>query len=118
MSAPDPSQLDWMTRYFMVIGLSMFGGLASYLGKVRKSKVFSLIELTCEIVISGFTGILTYFLVSSQAWPWEWQAAAVGVSGHMGSKLLSLVELWAAHRVEQITKSYSLPEDSIDDQKP
>ena len=80
-----------------VIGLSIWGGVASFCHKLRNghARPFNLAEFFGEIVISGFAGMLTFFLCEASNVPQLVTAALVGISGHMGSRAIFLIERWA-----------------------
>jgi hypothetical protein len=76
--------------------VSMLGGLASWIRKVRAgiARPFNVAELLGELIVSAFVGMLTYWLCRAVGLN-EWAtAAAVGIAGHMGSRGLFLAEKW------------------------
>ncbi|TQV85205.1 hypothetical protein FKG94_03170 [Exilibacterium tricleocarpae] len=93
MIEKDPFGYSLLT-YLWVFGLSAWGGLASYFRNVRDghTKRFSILELVGEMVISAFAGMLTFWLCELAAFPPLLTAAFVGVSGHMGSRAIALLE--------------------------
>jgi len=74
--------------------LAAWGGLASYLKKVKEGKKdkFSITELVGEMMTSGFIGLLTFYLCSFADFPVYITAFLVGISGHMGSKAVEQFE--------------------------
>ena len=74
--------------------LSISGGIASYVKKVSNGiiKRFSIVELIGELFISGFVGIITFLLCDSAGFDTRITAAIVGISGHMGSRAIFLLE--------------------------
>ena len=80
--------------YAGVIAVSGWGGVVAFIQKRRAgvARPFNFIELIGEVTTAGFCGVLTFWLC--QAWHVnEWiTAAAVGVSGHMGSRGIFLLE--------------------------
>ncbi len=95
----DPILYGTLT-YFWVIGISMFGGLASFIIKLNNStesvplvKLF--LRLIGELIVAGFAGVATFFLC--QAWQLDgmYTAFAVAVSGHLGAKAIDgLTLIW------------------------
>ena len=86
---------DSVFTMIWVLALSTWGGIAGYVRKIKqgKTKRFSLTELVGEIVISSFVGVITYFLCKSSGIDETITAAVVGVSSHMGSRAIYLIEI-------------------------
>lgn len=93
MMEKDPSSYELLT-YLWVIALSAWGGIANYLRKVKEGRAekFSFMEIIGEVVISAFVGILTFWLCELSGFPPLLTAAFVGVSGHMGSRAIGMLE--------------------------
>lgn len=83
-----------LLTYAWVIALSAWGGLANYLSKVRSGHVarFNLTELIGDIAISGFTGLLTFWMCQASGFDELYTAVLVGVSGHMGARMIGKIE--------------------------
>jgi hypothetical protein len=81
--------------YVWVIGMAALGGIAHYIKKVNSGldKPFSFAELTGEIIISGFVGLLTFFICDATDVDIRITAVFVGISGHMGSRAIYLIQL-------------------------
>ncbi len=76
-----------------MIGLSFWGGVASYVRKIKEGHIrFSFAELVGELFISGFVGVLTFLLCQSAQFNSLLTAAMVGISGHMGSRAIFIIE--------------------------
>jgi hypothetical protein len=89
-----PFDLALLTTYAWVFLISMLGGVASFWRKVKSGQArwFNFAELVGELFISAFAGLLTFF-VASWARLDMWMIAALsGISGHMGSRALFLLE--------------------------
>lgn len=86
---------DSVFTMFWVLTLSTWGGIAGYVRKLKQgmTKRFSLTELIGEIVISSFVGVITYFLCKSSGFDETITAAIIGVSSHMGSRAIYLIEI-------------------------
>lgn len=84
---------------FLVFAL--WGGLAHHVSKVRQSHItFSVAELFGDLCISGFSGMLAYALARHLAFgDWE-TAAVVGISGHMGSRTVFILERWLRNKFQ------------------
>jgi hypothetical protein len=92
---PDKGPLDYtVLTYAWVIFLSMFGGFASFVVKLKEGKVraFNITELVGDLVISAFAGIITFYLCQSAGFGNTFTAALVGISGHMGGRAIHLFE--------------------------
>jgi predicted CDP-diglyceride synthetase/phosphatidate cytidylyltransferase len=97
----DPTSYSLLT-YGWVIGLSVTGGLVSFLRKVREgvARPFNVIELIGEIVTSGFVGVLTFWLCEASQIDALLTAFMVGISGHMGSRLIFQFEKTIEHKLK------------------
>ncbi len=93
-----------LIAYSWVLLLSIWGGAASYLSKVRHGNLrFSMVALLDDLLISGFVGVLTFFLCRAAGLD-EWLSAAIiGVSAHMGSRSIMLLEKAAQLKFEKMT---------------
>lgn len=93
MLEKDPLSYEIAT-WLWVCALSAFGGLASYVRKIKTGQIqrFSIMEILGEIVISGFVGVLTFFLCESSNVPPMLSAAMIGISSHMGSRAIFIFE--------------------------
>lgn len=86
---------DAMLSWALLIGLSLWGGFASFYRKLKDGhvRVFNITELIGELVISGFTGIVVANLCDSiPACPTPLKYALVGIAAHMGSRALFKLE--------------------------
>ncbi len=92
MPEKDPFSYTMLT-YFGVIALSSWAGLVSYIRKIRAGHCrFSVAEVIGEICISAFVGVLTFFLCESTEIAPVLTAAFIGISGHMGSRAILIIE--------------------------
>lgn len=93
MPEKDPSNYSALT-YLWVFGLSAWGGIVSFLRKVRNGDAhkFSFVELVGEIFTSAFAGVITFYLCEAAAFAPLWTAVLVGVSGHMGTRAIFHLE--------------------------
>lgn len=83
----------WAT-YAWVLLLSAWGGVASFVSKVRTGAVrpFNIAELVGEIAVSGFVGLLTFWLCQASGFNEPLTAVCIGVSAHMGTRGLFRLE--------------------------
>lgn len=70
--------------------------------KLGKSKPFNIMELVGELATSAFAGVLTFLLCEYANIAPLMTAALVGISGHMGSRTIALMEHWAAEKFGKI----------------
>jgi len=101
MPEKDPLSYSLLT-YAWVFCLSVFGGSAGYLRKLRSGLIarFSITELAGEWVISAFVGVVTFYLCEWSAMPGVLSAALIGIASHMGSRAIFILET-AADRAFQ-----------------
>jgi len=79
---------------------AMWGGAAHYISGLRAgNRPFSIFELLGDLVISGFSGMLAYALCAHLALGDWLTAAAVGVSGHLGSRSVFIIEQYLKRRL-------------------
>jgi hypothetical protein len=83
-----------------VIGFSLFGGLVSWISKVRAGKIpgWSLMHLIGELCTSAFAGFLCFLLCDSLGISLKVTIGLVGVAGHMGTRAINGFESFAAKR--------------------
>lgn len=80
--------------YLWVVALSVWGGVVSWVTKVRRGEIspMSFLELIAEVVVAGFVGMLTFWLCESAQMAPLLTAAMVGVASHMGTRALFQLE--------------------------
>lgn len=99
----DPTTYSLVT-YGWVILLSFWGGAVHFIKKAREQpdKIRNFfIEFIGELTTSGFCGLLTFYGCQSAEMDMLTTAALVGISGHMGTRLLYLVEQKIIARFKQ-----------------
>lgn len=82
---------------------AMWGGLCHYIGGVRaKKRPLSLFELAGDLVYSAFAGVMAV-AICQHLDVGEWMTAAVaGMSGHMGSRSIFLLERVLKRRLSRL----------------
>lgn len=97
MPEKDPTSYSFLT-YVWVFGLAILGGVVSFMRKLQAghTKVFNLVEFFGEIVTSAFAGVIAFWLCENAGFSPLATASIVGVSGHMGSRAIFLLEKWLA----------------------
>lgn len=88
--------VDALTEYMPLIfasTLASIGGAVHYLNKIDKAGIpFRAFNFFLEIFTSGFVGIVAFMLCDAAGWNWQFTAAIVAISGHMGARALFLME--------------------------
>lgn len=99
-----PQDFTFVT-YLWVCLLSFWGGLSNYIGKVKTgTSRFNLMEVFGEIIVSGFAGVMTFYICAAADTPEILTAVAVGISGHMGARIITMFELWVSRKMGLPTK--------------
>lgn len=93
----EPSFFDQIANiltYGWVIGLSILGGTASFVRRVRngEARYSNIVELVGELVVSAFAGLVTFFLCQSAHLDGALSAAFIAISGHMGTRIIFMFE--------------------------
>lgn len=98
----DPLSYPLKTYGFMLL-MAIFGGFVSWYAKVNRKEIpaASIFHLIGEIATSAFAGMITFFACEYANFPQILTAGLVGVSGHMGTKVITLWEDWAKQRAAQ-----------------
>lgn len=107
--SPPPGGFDYDTllSWALLIGISLWGGWASFMRKLRDghARAWNVTEFVGELCISGFTGIVTAHLCDYINAPTSLKYALVGIMAHMGSRALFKLESLA-------NTKFSLPADA------
>ena len=95
-----------LLTYAWVLILSTWGGLVHYLSKVRAGAIarFNITELIGDMFISGFTGVLTFWMCEAAGFNELTTAVCVGISGHMGARMIGKLE-------NVMSRKFDIPED-------
>ena len=103
MPEKDPTTYSMLT-YAWVILVSVWGGAVSYARKRRLNLIerFSITEFIGELMTSAFTGLITFFICEWSNTPAMLSAAFIAISGHMGSRLIFMLEKHLQQRAERI----------------
>jgi hypothetical protein len=99
-----PVPADWapLFAWLWVLGVSILGGFASFLRKMRAGhlRAWNITELLGEMTAAALTGIITANLCAWLAYPEPLKYALVGITSHMGSKFLFMLERLAAAKLQ------------------
>ena len=95
----DPTSYSLVT-YLWVFLLAILGGVVNFMRKLQSghARVFNLVEFVGEIVTSAFAGVITFWLCENAGFSPLMTAAFVGVSGHMGSRAIFMIENWLKNK--------------------
>lgn len=94
-----PMDFSWVT-YAWVSVLSIWGGAANYVRKVKQGESrFNLLEIVGEIVVSGFAGVMTFYICEAVGTPQVVTAVSVGIAGHMGARIIAQLERWVSRKI-------------------
>lgn len=88
--------------YLWVTLLSVMGGIVSHVNQVSRGMKFSMFRFVADILTSAFVGVVTFYLCQAAELAEVLTAAFVAISGHMGSRLLFIVENKIKSRIESI----------------
>jgi len=93
-----------VATYLWVFFVSMLGGFVSFMKKVKDgaARAFNFSEFIGEIVTSAFAGILTFWLCEAANFSPLITAALVGVSGHMGSRAIFMLEKKFESKIDKV----------------
>lgn len=93
MPYKEPGNYSLITYIWMLL-IACWGGAANYISRIKSGNEpsFRFLTLLGELCISGFSGLLTFYLcVHYQIEPLI-TAVFVGVSGHAGGKTVQVLE--------------------------
>jgi hypothetical protein len=102
----DPFSYGWQV-YAWVMAWAGAGGFVSFYQKMKRgdARAFNIVELVGELVTSAFVGILTFWICEAYQVPQLLEAVAISVSGHMGTRVIFMIEQWA-------TKKFGVTDDA------
>lgn len=106
--AADPlsrSPFDYsVLTYLWVIGLSAFGGVVNFMGKMRAGMVraFNVTEFVGEVMTSALAGLITFWLTEWAQMDKMLSAVLIAVSGHMGARAIFMFEKWAEEKFPKV----------------
>lgn len=80
-------------EYGAMLGIAMLGGLVRWYLAIRKGDgTYSLSALIGELCVSAFVGLLTFWTCEAMHIQPLYTGAIVGVSGHLGARMLIMAE--------------------------
>ncbi len=92
-SPPSPETYPLIT-YAFVFGLSILGGVVSFMQKLKRghARAWNVAEFIGELATSAFAGVITFYLCQWSGFSPLLTASFVGISGHMGSRAIAIME--------------------------
>lgn len=107
-SAVGPFAAQNLIPTLWMIGVAMLGGMISFIGKVKagKARAWNIPELLGELLISGGVGAFTYWILHGLDVNQYLIAAGVGISGHMGSRAIFLLETIGEKALKEWVKKF------------
>lgn len=96
-----PQSYDAIT-YAGVVLLALWGGTVNFCSRLMQQdrrRRFSLAELFGELATSGLAGVLIFWLLEYMNTPPLLTASLIGISGHMSSRTLFLIERMLQNRL-------------------
>ena len=92
-----------LKQWVFMLGLALFGGLASWVTKVRKGAVaaHNVMALIGELTVSAFAGVVTFLGCEHLSLAPLLTAAMVAMSGHLGAKGIAWAEALAEKKARQ-----------------
>jgi hypothetical protein len=90
-------------EYIGFLLIALLGGTAKYIQELRsaKTKKFKIVELLGEWLTSGFTALLMSYPCIHYGMSWEMTAFVCGISGHMGGRLVFILEVLFIKKLEK-----------------
>lgn len=101
LTVKDPLSYS-LGQYGFMLGMSVLGGLVSWSARVRagKAEPWSINALIGEVATSAFAGLLAFYLCEWAGFPPLLTASVVGISGHMGTRGIQLLERLGEDRIK------------------
>jgi hypothetical protein len=92
---PERDPLTWeAATWIMGLIMACSGGLVNWYAKVKAgtTRPFNFVELLGEVFTSGFVGMGVFMALDALGWQLGLCAAAAGVTGHMATRFLFIIE--------------------------
>lgn len=92
-----------LSTWLLASAMATAGGFVNWYANVRRgySRACNVAELVGELFTSAFVGIGAFMLAAALDQPEGICAALAGVGGHMGSRLLFIIERWLETRMSK-----------------
>jgi hypothetical protein len=102
---PEKDPQNWsLATWLLAISMATGGGIVNWYSRIKAglARPYSIVELAGEIFTSGFVGIGSFMLLASMDQPTGFCAAVAGVSGHMATRLLFVIERIIESRINRM----------------
>lgn len=103
MPGRDPT--NWpLATWGLAVVAAFGGGFVNWWSKIRQgnARVFNLVELVGEVVVSGLVGVGAFMALDAIEQPLGLCAAAAGICGHMGTRLLYSLERFLERKLDKL----------------
>ena len=106
--AADAGPFVWsnLVPTLWMVAVGAFGGVVSFIQKVKagKARAFNIPEFIGEILISAFSGLITFWICQAFGVNQYLTAAGVAICGHMGTRAIFLIEQWGEEKIKGLAK--------------
>lgn len=105
----DPSSYV-LKDYIWALGIPILGGIVAHIRHHRRMQVAgrrrspwkSGLYLLKDVIVSGFVGLITFYLCEFQDVHPLMTASILGIAGHMGSRMIFVLEEFAMQFIKSI----------------
>ncbi len=100
MIEKDPTTYSLLT-YLWVFGLAAWGGVINFVQRIKteQARPHNFMEFIGEIMTSAFAGLVTFYLCEAGGIDQLYTAVMVGITGHMGTRGIYLLEKMVQSRL-------------------
>jgi hypothetical protein len=91
-SVLDPQQHEWWLTTVLMVILSSWAGVVSYLRMLVKGLEFKMLSFVSHISSSALAGLITVLLCDQYELSIQWTGIACAISGHMGAEAMKIFE--------------------------
>ena len=88
----DPQNNEWWLTTVLMVILSTWAGVVSYLGMLVRGLEFKMISFVSHISSSALAGLITVLLCEQYELSIQWTGIACAISGHMGAEAMKIFE--------------------------
>lgn len=88
----DPQNHEWWLTTLLMVVLSSWAGVVSYLRMLVKGLEFKMISFVSHISSSALAGLITVLLCDQYGLSVQWTGIACAISGHMGAEAMKIFE--------------------------
>jgi hypothetical protein len=88
----DPQHNEWWLTTVLMVILSTWAGVVSYLGMLVRGVEFKMLSFVSHISSSALAGLITVLLCDQYELSIQWTGIACAISGHMGAEAMKIFE--------------------------